>query len=255
MRLEGWLVVRSIHPAEATITVLGVGGTGSAVAAGLVGLGIGRIHLVDFDRVEESNLNRQLLFTEADIGRLKTEAAAERLALINPAVAVTTETRLVRDADDVAAMMGGTNAFVLCADMPVKKITYWVNTAALHTCTPWFMSVYEGPTIAIASFVPGATGCWACLRREQDAAELVAAGRPLMNWPPTAVMSASANVAGQMCAVEVVRYLAGQSTQLVGKAYRQNLAKWENFFFLDVPRFEDCPECGNRRTVSAAEDN
>jgi len=228
---------------EAKATILGVGGTGSAVATGLVAYGISHLHVVDFDHVEESNLTRQLLFTEKDIGTLKCDAAVSRLRAINPELKVTGENRKICGPGEIVALMGGCDVFVLCADVPVKKVPYWANTAALQTKTPWFMAVYEGPTIAVASFHPGVTGCWACLRREQDSAEFVAEGRPLFAWPPTAVISASANVAGQLCALEMTRYLTTSLTQVLGRVYRYNLAHWENNYFIDVPRFHDCPSC------------
>src|SRR5690242_13803117 len=65
--------------ADATVAVLGTGGTGLAVASGLVAAGVGGLHLVDVDVVEESNLTRQVMFTEADIGRAKVDVAARRL--------------------------------------------------------------------------------------------------------------------------------------------------------------------------------
>jgi len=74
---------------RSTAVVLGVGGVGSAVAAGLVATGIGHVRCVDFDQVESSNLNRQLLFGERDLGRPKAEAAAEKLRELDSATQVT----------------------------------------------------------------------------------------------------------------------------------------------------------------------
>src|SRR5439155_3735307 len=69
---------------EAKVTVLGLGGLGSWIAMNLAAIGVGDLVLVDHDRVELMNLNRQVLYTENDIGRSKVEAAAERLAQVNP---------------------------------------------------------------------------------------------------------------------------------------------------------------------------
>jgi molybdopterin/thiamine biosynthesis adenylyltransferase len=73
---------------DSSVLVAGVGGLGSTVAQLLVRMGVGILHLVDFDRVEESNLNRQLLYTHKDIGRYKVDVAAERLREIVPGVKV-----------------------------------------------------------------------------------------------------------------------------------------------------------------------
>ena len=230
---------------SARVCVAGIGGTGSAVATGLVAAGVGRVHMVDFDHVEESNLTRQLLFTEHDIGRLKVDVAVERLRAINSLIDISGENRRITGPEDIVALMNDCDIYVLCADSPVKKMPYWTNTGALRTRTLWYMAVYEGPTVTITALAPGVTGCWACLRHERDAAEFVAEGRPLMGWPPSAVVSATANVAGQMCALEIVAQLSGMPTQVLGRTYRHNLACWDNRYYLDIPHFDDCSECGN----------
>src|SRR5215467_2241967 len=227
------------------VTVFGIGGTGSAVATGLVASGVGRVHVVDFDRVEESNLTRQLLFTERDIGRLKIDVAVERLRAINSLIEITGEDRQVNTPDEICALMADCDIFVLGADTPRLKVHWWANEAALRTATPWYMVYYDGPTVTIASLKPGSTGCWACLRRDQDLAEFVSAGRPLMDWPPTSVVCASANITGQLCALDVVYQLSGISSQVLGKVYRQNLARWDDQYFVPMPRYDDCPACGD----------
>ena len=70
---------------RARVTVLGMGGTGGAVAMGLVAAGVGRLHCLDFDDVEVSNLNRQVLYTEDDIGRPKVDTAVRRITAVRPA--------------------------------------------------------------------------------------------------------------------------------------------------------------------------
>ncbi|MCX8203702.1 MAG: HesA/MoeB/ThiF family protein, partial [Nitrososphaeria archaeon] len=74
----------------AKVLVVGAGGLGSPVALYLAAAGVGRIGIVDFDAVDETNLQRQVLFTTEDVGRPKVEAAKERLERLNPYVEVTT---------------------------------------------------------------------------------------------------------------------------------------------------------------------
>src|SRR5512136_2074992 len=71
----------------ASVLVIGTGGLGSPTALYLAAAGVGRIGLVDYDVVDDSNLQRQILFSSADVGRPKIEAAAERLRGVNPHVA------------------------------------------------------------------------------------------------------------------------------------------------------------------------
>ncbi|NBE92254.1 MULTISPECIES: HesA/MoeB/ThiF family protein [unclassified Nonomuraea] len=201
---------------DAKVGLLGIGGTGSAVAAGLVSGGIGALHVADFDIVEEPNLTRQLLYTEADVGRPKVESAVERLRLMNSFVEVTGSTFKAGGADDIASLMDDCDVFVLCADEPQPDIVFWTNEAALRTRTPWFASFYTGPMAVVASMIPGETGCWACLRRQEDQHEIKAHGSPLTEGRPNAVNAASANISGHLCALDVLYHLGGMAPRSAG---------------------------------------
>lgn len=228
-----------------SVAVLGLGGTGSAVAAGLVASGVGRVHCADFDVVEEANLCRQLLYTENDIGAAKVARAVERLSAMNSFVEVTGEELRVGSVEDVVAMMAGRDAFVLCADEPRPDITRWTNEAALRTGTPWFMALYTGPMSVVGGFVPGKTGCWECWHRAHDEQEHVRDGRRL--FPMTrenAVVAATASVSGHLCALEVTYHLGGLPTQARGRVLHWNFARWDHQYFIDVPGEPDCPACG-----------
>ncbi|UBU18335.1 TOMM precursor leader peptide-binding protein [Nonomuraea gerenzanensis] len=229
---------------QARVSLLGVGGTGSAVAAGLVSSGIGALRLADFDSVEESNLTRQLLYAETDVGRSKVGQAAARLRAMNGAVLVTGSETKVTGPGDVVELMTGCDLFVLCADEPHPEIVQWTNEAALRTGTPWFMSLYTGPMVVVGSFVPGETGCWACLDRQEEARKEKELGRLLPESRPNAVVAASANISGHLCALEVLYQLGGLPAQTRGRVFHWNLAVWDHQYFIDVPRDEGCPVCG-----------
>jgi molybdopterin/thiamine biosynthesis adenylyltransferase len=215
------------------------------VAAGLVSSGIGALHVVDFDHVEEPNLTRQLLYTELDIGRPKVDAAVDRLRQMNSLVEVTGSTVKAGGADDIAALMEDCDLFVLCADEPHPDIMFWTNDAALRTGTPWFVSFYTGPMAVVGSLIPGETGCWACLRRQEDQRELNAHGRPLTEDRPNAVVAASANISGHLCALEILYHLGGLPTQARGRILHWNYGMWDHSYFIDVPRHDDCPTCSS----------
>ncbi|WBB69358.1 ThiF family adenylyltransferase [Micromonospora sp. WMMD812] len=232
---------------QARVGLLGLGGTGTAVAAGLVASGVGGLHCVDFDVVDQPNLTRQLLYTESDVGQPKVNVAVERLRAMNSQVAVTGEEREVRSAADVAALMDGCDAFVLCADKPVQLIQSWTNEAALRTRVPWFMALYTGPMTVVGSFLPYRTGCYTCLSRRPGKHEFHTDGRPLIGVPrPNAVIAASANITGHLCALEVLYHLAGLPQQVAGRVYHQSVARWDHQYFVDVPHDSDCPSCGSR---------
>jgi bacteriocin biosynthesis cyclodehydratase domain-containing protein len=228
------------------VVLLGLGGTGTAVAAGLVASGIGSLHCVDFDAVSEANLTRQLLYTEADVGRPKVKVAVERLRAMNSGAAVTGEECQVGSADDVERLMAGCNAFVLCADEPEHSIQEWTNEAALRTGTAWFMSFYTGPMTVVGSFLPQQTGCYTCMWRRESAREVYADATPLIGPRPNAVIAASANVSGHLCSLEVLYFLAGLPQQVPGRIFHHNFANWDHHYFVEVSRDPECPACGTR---------
>ncbi|RCG27091.1 ThiF family adenylyltransferase [Sphaerisporangium album] len=229
---------------DARVTLLGIGGTGSAAAAGLVSSGIGSLHVADFDRIEEPNLTRQLLYSEHDIGALKVDTGVARLRAMNSLVEVTGSDTKVTGPDDVAALMDGRDAFVLCADEPHPDIMAWTNQAALRTGTPWFIGFYAGPMAVVGSYIPGETGCWQCLATQEAEREFRAHGRPLAPERPNAVVAATANISGHLCALEVMYHLAGLPAQVRGRIFHWNYARWEHSYFIDFPRDPECPACG-----------
>ncbi len=231
---------------DAKVSLLGVGGTGSAVAAGLVSSGIGALRVADFDSVEESNLTRQLLYAEGDVGKPKVDQAIARLRAMNSAVQVTGSDTKVTGPDDVVELMTGCDLFVLCADEPHPEIVQWTNEAALRTGSPWFMSLYTGPMVVVGSFVPRDTGCWACLERQEEERKEKELGRLLTESRPNAVVAASANISGHLCALEVLYHLGGLPTQTRGRVFHWNLAVWDHQYYIDVPRDDECPVCGPR---------
>ncbi|MEV0154192.1 ThiF family adenylyltransferase [Micromonospora sp. NPDC050686] len=229
---------------NAKVGLLGLGGTGSAVATGLAASGVGRLHCVDFDTVEEGNLTRQLLYTEADVGRSKVATAVERLRALNSNVLVTGEECKVGSTEDVVRLMTGCDVFVLCADRPENLIEEWTNEAALQTRTPWYVSFYTGPMAVVRSFVPYETGCYVCLRRQEGKRDINRDVTWLTERRPNAVIAASANVSGHLCALDVIYRLTGMPQQARGRAFHHNFANWDHHYYIDVPRDPECPACG-----------
>lgn len=224
---------------DASVVVVGLGGTGSAVAAGLVAAGVGAVHCVDFDKVAEPGLSTQLLYAEADIGEPRLDRALDRLRAMNSLVDLSGTDLQVGSEDELAELMADRDALVLCADDP--DLMGWTNRAALRTATPWFVSLHTGPMAVVGGYEPGATGCWECLRRQEDLGD----HRPLFPYRrETAVVAPSAVISGQLCALEVVYHLGGLPTQVTGRVLHWNLADWGEHHFIDVPHYPDCPACG-----------
>ncbi|HEV2790706.1 MAG TPA: ThiF family adenylyltransferase, partial [Solirubrobacterales bacterium] len=101
---------------EAKVAVLGVGGLGGWAAWALACCGVGEMWLIDGDRVEVSNLNRQILYTEADIGLLKVECAAARLRAFNSGARITAAARRLESEEEIAEFIAGSDVVIDAAD-------------------------------------------------------------------------------------------------------------------------------------------
>jgi len=229
---------------DASVTVLGVGGTGSSVALSMAAMGVGRIRLADHDTVELSNLNRQLLYEERDVGRPKVAAAVERLRALNSAIDVSGLEVNAHGSDDIAELMRSCDLFALCADTP-HEIALWANEAALRTRTPWLMASYAGPMAVAGLFVPFETPCLECVRRHNLDASVL--GEKL--WPDNAftvqpVIAPAAALAGHLAALIGSYFLTGMDVPCAGGLLHYNLLDFEHVY-LDKHEFApDCPSCG-----------
>ena len=121
---------------EAKVAVLGVGGLGGWTAWALATIGVGEMWLVDGDRVEISNLNRQILYTEADLGLLKVECAAARLRAFNPAAKITTTARRLGSTVEIADFIDGADLVIDAIDWPAFEVEVWVNEACFEAGHP-----------------------------------------------------------------------------------------------------------------------
>ena len=215
------LVLREIGGAgqqalkAARVLMVGMGGLGSAAAPMLAAAGVGALGLVDGDTVGLSNLQRQTLYATSDIGRLKVDAAAERLAGLNPEVAferhalmLTAETArpLVTGYDLV---LDGTDAFAA---------RFAVNAACVDAGRLLISGAIERWTGQVGVFAAGPTRtrppserqpCYRCLTPEiPPGAETCA---------QVGVVGALAGVVGSMMALEAVKWIAGAGRPLAGR--------------------------------------
>lgn len=239
---------------RARVAVIGLGGSGSAVASSLVAAGVGAVRCVDFDVVTESNLNRQSLYTEQDIGLSKVARAVHRLHTMNSYVEVTGMERRVTSVQDARQCIARTDFAVLCADVPHPDIQLWINDAATELRVPWSVCFYAGPTLMTGIFVPGRTPCYHCLLHtgpsplRADDGEI---GQPLYgNVDPNAVLAPTAALAGQFGALETIRFLTGLTPQTVGRLYHQNLMIYEHSYYIEPAVWDGCAAC--RRLTAAS---
>jgi molybdopterin/thiamine biosynthesis adenylyltransferase len=140
---------------RARVGVVGLGGLGGTVAEVLARMGVGRLTLVDGDRFEESNLNRQLLSTVDGLGQLKSEAAQARVGRINPSVDVNALTEFVT-ADNAGAVLEGCNVVVDCLDN--LRTRFVVEDACRRIGCPLVSAAVAGASGHVTTIFPEDTG-------------------------------------------------------------------------------------------------
>jgi molybdopterin-synthase adenylyltransferase len=197
----------------ATVVVLGAGGLGTWTMAGLVCAGVGRVVAVDDDAVELSNLNRQVLYRTADVGRSKVEVAKEALGALNPQVEVVAVRQRVDGAGAVRSLAREADFVACTADAPIHEIGRWVNAACLSLGVPHISAGQFPPRIRIGpTFIPGRTACLGCqeqrIRRDFPLYDELVAHRQATN-SVAATLGAASGLIGSLLAMEVIHHLTG----------------------------------------------
>ena len=220
------------------VLVVGAGGLGSPLALYLAAAGIGTLGLVDFDEVDATNLQRQILHGTKDIGRAKLDSARERLADVNPHVSVLThDARL--DSANALEILG---PYDIVADGTDNFPTrYLVNDACVLLGKPnVYGSVFrwEGQASVFAS---DGGPCYRCLFREPPPPDLV------QNCAEAGVLGVLPGIMGLIQALEVIKLVLGQGKTLSGRLLIFDALEmtWRE---MAVSRNPDCPVCGDEPT-------
>jgi len=217
--------------ADSSVLVIGAGGLGCAVLAGLAGSGVGRLTIVDHDTVQPANLHRQPLYSMADIGRAKVEAAAERLAAYNPTVRINA-VALRFDAASAAGLVADADVIVDCTDNFASK--FLVNDAAMRAGLPAVLASvyqYEGQLQVVRADRGGS--CLRCQWPEATRDGLVG------NCEQAGVLGPVPAILGQLQAMEVLKLLLQLPGQLKDEVLLVDLLE-NGQRRLAAPRNPDC---------------
>jgi molybdopterin-synthase adenylyltransferase len=228
------------------VTIVGLGGVGGHAAMALAACGVGELHCVDMDHVELSNLNRQVLFTENDIGRSKVEAGVARLRQLNSDIKITGERAEIRSVQDLVPLASGCDVLLNAADSP-KEIRSWTNLACLETGTPWVDSGYGGPAVVVSTYIPGRGGCRQCLAN----ADLERDRLDLSRWAGNPVIGPSAGIGGYLAAHAVMNILTGSPHLVGGRANVVNLIFPDASYAVESGHRDDCDACARQRVGDA----
>jgi sulfur-carrier protein adenylyltransferase/sulfurtransferase len=222
------------------VLCVGAGGLGSPALLYLAAAGVGTIGVVDFDAVDFSNLQRQIVHDTASVGRSKVESARARVAALNPDVEVETfdapfsvaNAKTLLDAFDV--VVDGTDNF------PAR---YLVNDACVLYRKPnaWgSIFRFEGQAAVFAA--PGGP-CYRCLHPEPPPADLVP------NCAEAGVLGVLPGIIGTIQAAEAIKLLLGIGTPLAGRLLVFDALKMR-FRELTLAKDPDCPICGSRPAIT-----
>jgi molybdopterin-synthase adenylyltransferase len=224
---------------NAKVCVVGAGGIGNPVATQLVAMGVGKVRIVDRDVIEITNLHRQHLYTDDDIGRVKVEAAAERLGKLNSTVKIEpvpmsvtkyTAENLIKDYDIVIDALDSVDA------------RYALNDACIKHDIPLIYAGALGMIGSICTILPNKTTCLRCMFPELNEEEMPACSTEGVH-PSLLYLVAGIQVS------EAVKIITGKEPTLINKLLYVDLNEL-SFERIQMFRQPECPSCGTERKES-----
>lgn len=224
------------------VLLIGMGGLGCAAAPYLVASGVGSITLADDDSIDSSNLQRQILYREQDVGLSKVEQAAASLRQLNSEISVSALSRRLSDSD-LAALVPECSLVLDCTDNLTSRNA--INAACVQARVPLVSGAairFEGQ---VASFsMQGDDGCYHCLSQ--------LFGEQQLTCMEAGILSPVVGVVGAMQALEAVKILAGVGTPMYGKLqlFDALTSQWRQFTLSKDPL---CSVCATPVTATATE--
>ncbi len=216
---------------KAKVFLAGAGGLGSPIAIYLAAAGIGSMRIADHDKVELSNLNRQVLHWEENIGRSKVESAAEKLHKFNTGIMIETIGETITEAN-VSKLVGDSDLIVDAMDnLPTR---YLLNKTAVEKGIPFFHGAVYGFEGRAMTVLPGKTACLNCLYH--------GASVPKEKFPVIGVTPA---VIGCIQATEVIKYIVGLGELLTDRLLTYDALQMK-FNEFKISRDPDCEVCGDK---------
>jgi adenylyltransferase/sulfurtransferase len=227
-----------IHLRQAGVLIIGAGGLGSPAAFYLAAAGVGTLGIVDPDRVELSNLQRQILHATGDIGRAKVESAREKITELNPDVEI--KTYPVRfERDNAAAIAAGYKFIIDGSDNFDSK--FLINDAAVALGIAFSHAGIvrlQGQTMTV---LPGKSACYRCLFQDPPPPE------EILNCQQAGILGAVAGTLGTIQATEAVKFLLGFEEGLLTDRLLTYDARSMKFHTVEVSRNPSCGACGENK--------
>jgi molybdopterin/thiamine biosynthesis adenylyltransferase len=218
---------------DSTALVVGLGGLGAPAGLYLASSGVGQLLLNDFDRIDITNLPRQILFRENEVGDFKSDVTAKHLAVTNPDTTFTALNQRLSKTE-LAEVMTECDVVLDCTDTFASRTL--INAACIETRTPLVSGAairFEGQLAVFRADKAGGP-CYRCLYSEED--------ENLENCEGQGILAPLAGTVGCMMATEAIKLLAGLETGLEGKLWVYD-GLTGSTRRLSIPRRPDCPAC------------
>lgn len=221
---------------NASVLIIGMGGLGSPVAMYLAAAGIGHLTLADFDKVDLSNLQRQIAHTTGSIGKSKVESARETLEGINPECRIDTINSALMD-EALAEQIYSADLVVDCCDNFATRFA--VNEACVSTATPLVSGAAIRTEGQVSVFIPGPEEpCYRCLYGGEGEIEETCS--------ENGVLAPVVGIIGSIQATEAIKVITGAGTTLNGKLMIMDALEmqWRTLKLKADPK---CPVCSSRK--------
>jgi molybdopterin-synthase adenylyltransferase len=224
---------------NATVCVVGAGGIGNPVATLLCAMGVGKLRIIDRDVIEISNLHRQHLYSEDDIGKVKVEVAAERLQKINPAVQI--------EAIPISVTKYNAESVVEGSDVVIDALDsiearYALNDACLRHKLPFIYAGALGMLGSLCTILPSQSACLRCIFPQL-------AEEDMPTCSTEGVHPSILYMIGGLQVSEAVKIITGQKPSLVDKLLYIDLSNL-TMEKVQMSRHEACPSCGSAANTS-----
>jgi molybdopterin-synthase adenylyltransferase len=244
---------------DAHVVFLGTGGLGSTAIQALAGAGVGRMTLLDSDRVELRNFARQYLYRQDQIGCPKADCAAAWVRAFNSEIEVQALSRWIGGPSDIADLLTGADLVVSGVDVPAGDIDMWVNQACVGAGVPYVRGGVLPRSTAYWSVDPGRSPCMAC--HQHTSAERAAESevrtelRADLDWVNRGIGPVASSV-GAAVAMEALRYLTGFAEPIAAGCTRFTRCATGAEETVSWQYWPGCPVCatapGGRTMLAAA---
>lgn len=232
--LDGFSAESQDSLENSRVLIVGCGGLGNLTAMYCCTAGIGQLLINDFDSVDESNLQRQLLFAHADIGKNKAQVACDKLSVLNPDCEITAQDQRLSK-NELLEICKDITLIIDCTDNFATR--YLLNEVSYENKTALLSGAAIRLQGQISLFNPNsdAYACYECLFPEHDESTEDCEGNGILA-PVTGVIASS-------MAVEAIKFITGIGESLSGRLqlYDANNSEWREIKFRQKP---DCPTCG-----------